>query len=228
VPAPVLLVHGFASSFERNWEEPGWVALLHEQGREVVGVDLPGHGSMPRPHDPSAYDHMEEVVLDCLPDEAADAVGFSLGAMTLLAAAARAPRRFGRIVLGGIGAGVTQAPEPAVSERLAAAIERGAAAEGDPPEVAAFVRLSRAPGNDPLALAACLRRRVSPLTADQLGQVVSPVLVVCGDQDPAGPPGPLAQLLPDARALVLRGVDHLATARHVGFIDAALGFLDEA
>ncbi len=22
---PVLLVHGFASSFERNWREPGWV-----------------------------------------------------------------------------------------------------------------------------------------------------------------------------------------------------------
>ncbi len=41
----MLLVHGFASSFERNWREPGWVDLLAESGREVIGVDLPGHGT---------------------------------------------------------------------------------------------------------------------------------------------------------------------------------------
>jgi pimeloyl-ACP methyl ester carboxylesterase len=42
---PVLLIHGAGSSFEHNWRAPGWVDLLAEQGRDVVGVELPGHGA---------------------------------------------------------------------------------------------------------------------------------------------------------------------------------------
>ena len=52
---PVVLVHGFASSFERNWREPGWVDLLEEEGRSVIGVDLLGHGQAAKPADPAAY-----------------------------------------------------------------------------------------------------------------------------------------------------------------------------
>ena len=52
---PVVLVHGIASSFERNWRQPGWVDLLEEGGRSVIPVDLPGHGEAPKPHDPAAY-----------------------------------------------------------------------------------------------------------------------------------------------------------------------------
>ena len=59
---PVLLVHGFASSFERNWREPGWADLLHEAGREVIGFDLPGHGNAPKPYEPEAYAHAMETV----------------------------------------------------------------------------------------------------------------------------------------------------------------------
>jgi len=33
-------------------------------------------------------------------------------------------------------------------------------------------------------------------------------------------------VLSDARLVTLRGVDHFATPKHFGFIDAALGFLD--
>ena len=29
---PVVLVHGFASSFERNWQETGWTDLLRDEG----------------------------------------------------------------------------------------------------------------------------------------------------------------------------------------------------
>jgi pimeloyl-ACP methyl ester carboxylesterase len=49
---PVLLVHGFASSAEHNWRQPGWLDLLADCGRETIAVDLPGHGTAPKPADP--------------------------------------------------------------------------------------------------------------------------------------------------------------------------------
>ena len=44
MPSPVLLVHGWGSSFERTWVATGVSALLEDAGREVIGVDLLGHG----------------------------------------------------------------------------------------------------------------------------------------------------------------------------------------
>ena len=56
---PVLLVHGFASSAEHNWRQPGWLDLLADCGRETIAVDLPGHGRAPRPADPAGYHDIE-------------------------------------------------------------------------------------------------------------------------------------------------------------------------
>ena len=53
-----------------------------------------------------------------------------------------------------------------------------------------------------------------------------PVQVVLGDRDFAAPADLLVEALPDATHVTLRGVDHFATPRDFGFIDAALGFLD--
>src|SRR5581483_1122143 len=74
--APVLLVHGFASSFERNWREPGWVDLLADAGRSVIEVDLLGHGNAAKPHEPEAYADLEAGVAGALPaDGEVDAIG---------------------------------------------------------------------------------------------------------------------------------------------------------
>ena len=53
-----------------------------------------------------------------------------------------------------------------------------------------------------------------------------PVRVVIGERDHAGPADPLVDGLPDADLVVLPGVDHFATPKDFGFIDAALEFLD--
>jgi pimeloyl-ACP methyl ester carboxylesterase len=238
VSVPVLLVHGFASSFERNWREPGWVDLLCDAGREVIGADLLGHGTAAKPHDPAAYVGLESQVTTLLPpDGPVDAIGFSLGARLLLTVAATRPGAFGRVVVGGVGESVLRDDDVEVVARAVegsapgsslSASESGSGSSAVPPQsnlARAFARFARTPGNDPLALAACLRRPVPPLTSRELAGVRVPVLVVLGDQDFAGPAEPLLDALPDATLVVLEGVDHLATPMSFGFIDAALGFL---
>ena len=222
----MLLVHGFASSFERNWREPGWVDLLSEAGRQVIGVDLLGHGSADKPYDPDAYADLHEDVAAALPAEpgvTVDAIGFSLGAIQVLRVASHSPERFNRIVVGGVAGSVFAAPADG-NEALAAAIEAGPS-EDSHGTVRLFAQFAQSPGNDPKALAACLRRPVAPLAPEEVARVACPVLVVLGDQDFAGPPDALLDALPDARLVTLKGVDHFRTPEAFGFIDAALDFL---
>jgi pimeloyl-ACP methyl ester carboxylesterase len=219
---PVALVHGFATTGRRTWGETGWLDLLADTGRPVVCVDLLGHGDSERPHDPEAYDALEAHALAQLPDEPVDAVGFSLGAKVLLTLASETPERFNRLVVAGVGANLFRHDD---STAVADAI----AGEGDPSNPVAhhFRQLAQADGGDVEALAACLRRPNPPaLTDEGLAAVTMPVLVVLGDADFAGPAEPLLERLPDARLVTLPGVDHFATPRAFGFLDAALEFLD--
>jgi pimeloyl-ACP methyl ester carboxylesterase len=213
---PVLLVHGFASSFEHGWREPGWVDILGDAGREVIGVDLLGHGDAPKPHDPAAYtDGLADSVRAVLPGEGrpVDGIGFSLGAVQLLRLAVEDASRFHRLVLIGIG-GSTFAPR-----------DTGASDAGFP-SGRVFEQLMEAPRNDRAALEACLRRPHSPLAPADLARVTVPCAVIVSDRDDlAGDPLPLVDALPDARCTVLRGVDHFQTPREFACIDAALAFL---
>jgi pimeloyl-ACP methyl ester carboxylesterase len=219
----VVLVHGWGGSFRRTWQEPGWDALLADAGRKAIGVDLLGHGSAPKPHDPSAYVDLGARVLSELPDEPVDVVAFSLGARTMLGLAAVAPERFGRIVTGGVGANLLR--EDAEVHRR---IVDGVAGTGDPDDImgALFAQYAQQPGNDRDALLACLRAPHGRLTADDLAHITCPVLVCIGDHDFAGPGDPLVEVLPNATLQVLKNVDHFATPGAFAFIDAALEFLD--
>lgn len=220
---PVLMVHGFASSFDRNWREPGWVELLTEEGRAVTGVDLLGHGDADKPHDPAAYAGLERSVAAALPpDSQADAIGFSLGAQLLLRVAAAAPDRFRRIVVGGVGDNLFA---DTGSDVIARAIETGQPPDGSDPAVAALAHFARAPGNDRAALAACLRRPRVALTQADVAAVAVPVLVILGDRDFAGPADRLMATLPDARLLSLSGTDHFGTPKDFRFVQAALAFI---
>lgn len=229
----VLLVHGFASSFERNWREPGWVDLLTDAGRQVRGVDLLGHGTAPKPHEPIAYADLGAAIVEQLDEgEAVDAIGFSLGAALLLGVAAERPQSFRRLVVAGVGANLFARSDTngremrsAGSEALAVAIETGQVGEGAPAAAGAFVRFSQGAGNDPLALAACMRCPTTPLRPESLAAITVPVLVVLGDRDFAGPADPVLDALPDARLVLLPGADHFGTPKDFRFVDAALEFI---
>ena len=219
---PVVLVHGLATSSARTWGDNGWLDLLADAGRDAHPLDLMGHGSAPRPTDPAAYERLEEDLLERFPDGPVDAIGFSLGARTLLTIATDHPERFHSLVLAGVGANLFR---PAGQVGSLAEVFDGTVDPEDPTQ-RYFSALADAPDQDREALAALVRRPSTvELTDERLARVTCPVLVVLGDQDFAGPGDELVEKLPDARLVVLRNVDHFATPKEFGFIDAALDFL---
>jgi pimeloyl-ACP methyl ester carboxylesterase len=186
----------------------------------VLALDLPGHGANPL-DDTGEVPRLDRYVLDHLPGEPVDAVGFSLGAKTLLLAAAAEPARFHRLVVAGAGSNLFV--QDGGTSVLAEALEAG-----DGAEVSAryFLDHARRSGTDPKGLARLLRSEQGVVTKELLANVTVPTLVVLGDKDFVAPADPLVEALPDARFVSLSGVDHFSTPKAFGFIDAALEFLD--
>jgi pimeloyl-ACP methyl ester carboxylesterase len=219
------MLHGFAGSFERTWRQTGVADLVGDLGRTVVGIDLLGHGEAPKPHDPEAYLELVERAradIDAATDEVVDVVAFSLGAHTTLELAAATPERFGTLVLGGVGDRLFEGRDP---EAVALAMEQ----EPDPEDVVArhFRVIADVPGNDPEALAACLRRPTEPLTPAALATITNEVIVATGDRDVlAGDPQVLVDALPNARLVVLSRTDHAATPEAFSFIDVVMQALE--
>jgi pimeloyl-ACP methyl ester carboxylesterase len=224
VTVPVVLVHGWGGSFTSTWERSGFTALLADADRDVIGVDLLGHGTAPKPHDPAEYGDLTARIVDVLPDAPVDAVGFSLGALTLLRTAIASPERFHRLVLAGIGRNVFERDDAATA-RIIAGIE--GTAEPDDNLARLFGQYASMQGNDALALTAVLRRPdPGPITPVDLSRITCPVLVALGEHDFAQPADALVDALPDSTYVRLRNTDHFATPESFAFIDAALEFLD--
>lgn len=230
----VVLVHGWGGSFATTWQRSGFTALLEDGGKDVIGVDLLGHGGAPKPHDPEAYVDLTARIFDALPDEPVEAVGFSLGALTLLRAAIAQPERFSRLVLAGIGKNVLE-PETAGTEQIVSALRdamTGKEIDSLDQIPRLFVQYAEQPGNDIAALTAVMTRPrdgdddTDPYHKDKLERVTCPVLVVVGDKDFVYPGEELASLFPEGRCETLRNVDHFATPEAFGFFDATLEFLD--
>lgn len=222
---PVVLVHGLGGSAATTWQSNGWMDLIEDAGRPAHGIDLLGHGTADKPHDPAAYADMHQLVLDQLGDDPVDAIGFSLGSRILLECAIAAPERFARLVLTGVGANLFETRSEHHT-KIAAAI----AGEGDPtdPFTRYFTDLNNDPEGDPEALRAMLKSPTEKLTPERLAPVTMPVLVLLGDNDFAGPAAPLVDALADASFSELKRCDHFATPRSMQCLDEALSFVDAA
>lgn len=225
--SPVIFVHGWAGSFQRTWEEPGIAELVRDAGRKVAGCDLPGHGTAGKITAPVSDREIRENLyraIDDLGSPAVTAVGFSLGALTVLGAVIERPELFDRVVLAGIGDRVMQPHDAQQTERIISAV-RGT---GDPTDIGArvFGRLAREGGNDPESLIAVLeRQRRDPFSSDELARISVPVLVAIGDDDFEFPASQFAAAIPAGSLTVLPKVDHFRTPESVAFIDALLAFV---
>jgi pimeloyl-ACP methyl ester carboxylesterase len=224
-PRRVVLVHGWGGSFSETWQAPGIDQIFADTGHVVSGVDLLGHGSADKPHEPEAYADLVGYLLDALPVEPCVVVAFSLGALTTLRAAIRQPQRFAGIVLAGIGNGVFESHKPEETARILAGIDGSAPADDNIARL--FGQYARQGDNDVAALTAVLKRPPSePLQPEQLLPVTCPVLVCIGERDFAAPSDRLADAFPDGRLRVLPRTDHFATPGSFPFIDAVVEFLE--
>jgi len=214
---PVVLIHGFATSTQTTWREPGWFDLLKDAGRRAIGIDLLGHGNAPKPTNPADYADLAGPVMAQMPESRVDIIGYSLGARTAIEIALTRPERIRKMVLAGVGRNVIAASDP---------VDTDPKSSMAPHIMQRFETLIASAGSNGPALRACMTAPRPLFTADQLAEINIPCLLVMGDEDFAGPPDPLADALPDSRVKLLRNVDHFGLPKQFGFIDAALEFID--
>ena len=227
----VLLIHGFASSGELNWERARWTTALTDSGRNVILVDLPGHGENPFRNDgswaPSQIRQALAAIVMELDEGPVDVLGYSLGSRLAWEFAAWNPDLVNHLVMGGPGA----------NDLLAGfAIDqaREFLASGEPihdeHSESIFKIASAEPSNDPEALFRLIEGiKTEPF--DPAAKVpAAPTLLVAGDQDDLATTMPqLRRLLKDAgtrnEVLWLAGRNHANAVTSREFKEKALQFL---
>ena len=199
--APVVLIHGLASSAEINWLRYGHAAKLAAAGFEAVMLDLRAHGKSAALHEAEAYPADValldiEAVLTALDLGSFDLVGYSLGSRLSVQLIARglAPNR---LVLGGMGY-ETLTNWAARRDHFLAMLERFDISKlGDADYLA--IQFMKQTGVDPVAMRLLLQS-TGDIADSMLDAVTMPTLVVAGADDrDVGSPQRLAERLPNAR-----------------------------
>lgn len=228
---PILLIHGFASTKEVNWVQPGWVAALTGGGRRVIALDNRGHGASTKLYSPEDYriDRMagDAVgLMDHLGLARADVMGYSMGGRIAAVMALRHPARVRCVILGGIGIKLVEGA--GLTEEVAAALEAPSPEEVQDPRGRAFRQFADQTKSDRAALAACMRGSRQTLTRAEAGSIRAPVLIAVGTKDEiAGSASELAALIPGARVLDIRGRDHMLAVGDKTYKAGVLAFLQE-
>src|SRR5476651_1551751 len=210
---PIVLVHGFASTKEVNWVNPGWVTTLVRAGRRVIALDNRGHGQSSKLTDPAAYDSAtmaEDVraLLDHLSIERADVMGYSMGARICAYLALNSTGRVRSAIFGGLGFHLVEGV--GLPESIADALEAPSLADVTDPMGRVFRAFAEQTKSDLKALAACMRGSRQTLSSDQVAGIQAPVLVAVGTNDDVAGSGPaLAALIPGASALDIPDRDHM-------------------
>jgi pimeloyl-ACP methyl ester carboxylesterase len=210
---PIVLVHGFASTKEVNWVQPGWVSALNRAGRRAIALDNRGHGASSKLYDPAAYHSATmaddvRALLDHLNIERADIMGYSMGARITAFLAVKHPERARSVILGGLGIRLVEGV--GLPESIAEALEVASPDDIKDPTGHMFRAFADQTKSDLRALAACIRGSRQILTRAQVGAIRAPVLVAIGTKDlVAGSAQALAALIPGARALDILNRDHM-------------------
>ena len=227
--APVVLVHGFASTAQVNWVYPGWVSTLTKAGRRVIALDNRGHGASTKLYDPAAYHSAQmaedvRALLDHLGLARADVMGYSMGARITAFLALAHPQRVRRVVLGGLGIRLVEGV--GLSESIADALEAPSLDDVRDPTGRTFRAFAEQTQSDLKALAACIRGSRQTLTRAEVATLRAPILVAVGSKDTvAGSARELAALLPSGRAFDIPGRDHMLAVGDKAFKEAVLSFL---
>lgn len=227
---PVILVHGFAASRTITWKNTGWVDWLLGMGRTVIALDCRGHGESAKPHSSEAYNDRKMArdivsVMEASDIRSAPIIGYSMGSYLVIALMHIAPERVEQVVLAGVGENYFSFWEER-NELIAKGFLAEDAASLSDPTAIEFRTFAERAGNDLKALAACMRRDRLSCTAQELGQMPQPALVVCGENDPiAGRSAPLAALFANGQAVTVPRRNHHSTVGDRVFKEAVRDFL---
>lgn len=226
---PVLLIHGFASSGKVNWVDTGWVETLVDAGYQAITLDNRGHGQSDKPHDPELYYPRlmaEDAValLDHLSIAKAAVLGYSMGARIAAFMAFADPERVAALLFGGMGLNLINGLSD--GNDIISGLRAPSLADLTHPTARQFRIFADHTGSDREALAACMETSRQPMARADVRRIEPPVLVAVGEADDmAGPPEPLADLLPHGEAVVIPKRDHMRATGDKVFKTAALAFL---
>ncbi|WP_084364455.1 alpha/beta hydrolase [Rhizobium sp. RU36D] len=227
--APILLIHGFASTAVVNWVHPGWVKTLGDAGFRVIAIDNRGHGNSDRPHDAEAYYPPlmaadAAALLSHLGIDRAHVMGYSMGARISAFLALEHPERVRSLIFGGLGIGLCDGVgdwDPIAEALLAPSLDDVTHARGR--MFRAFADQTR---SDRFALAACIQTSRLLVSREQVARIDQPTLIGVGTKDDiAGSPQELAALMQNATAIDIPGRDHMLAVGDRVFKRAALEFL---
>lgn len=227
--APVLCVHGFASSGKVNWIDTGWVETLTEAGYQAITLDNRGHGHSDKPHDPEFYypSQMAEdaiALLDHLGIDRAAVLGYSMGARIAAFMAFAHPERIVAAIFGGMGTNLIKGLSD--GNDIIAGLRAPALSDLTHPTARQFRIFADHTGSDREALAACMETSRQPMARADVRRIDVPVLVAVGEADDmAGPPDALAELLPQGESVLIPKRDHMRATGDKVFKTAALEFL---
>jgi pimeloyl-ACP methyl ester carboxylesterase len=228
---PVVLVHGFASTKEVNWVQPGWVSALNRAGRRAIALDNRGHGASSKPYEPAAYHSAAmaddvRALLDHLQIERADVMGYSMGARIAAFVAVHRPERVRSAIFGGLGIRLVEGV--GLPESIADALEAPSLDDVRDPTGHMFRAFAEQTKSDLRALAACIRGSRQTLTRAEVGAIRAPVLVAVGTKDlVAGSAQALATLIPGAQALDIPNRDHMLAVGDKVYKAGAIDFLNQ-
>jgi pimeloyl-ACP methyl ester carboxylesterase len=226
---PVLLIHGFASNTVVNWVDTGWVRFLTSNGFRVISIDNRGHGrsqKLYRVEDYGAPQMAEDArrLLDHLGIPRADVMGYSMGARITAFLALAHPDRVRSCIFGGLGINMVRGM--AGTGPIAHALEAESIDQVTNPTARTFRAFAEQTKSDLKALAACIRSSRDPITAEDVGRIACPVLVVVGSDDVVGgSASALAALIPRAEAVEIPDRDHMKTVGDRRYKEAVLDFL---
>jgi pimeloyl-ACP methyl ester carboxylesterase len=226
---PILLVHGFASSKNVNWVYPTWVSELKKNGRRVIALDNRGHGDSSKLYDAEQYGIGTmagdvAALMDHLRIEAADIMGYSLGARMTAWLAQNEPQRLRSAIFGGLGIGLIEGGGP--GETVAKALEAPSLEDVTDPVGRTFRAFADQTRSDHRALAACLRGSRRLMTRDEAASIQVPVLIAVGTNDEiAGSAAALGKIIAGAKVLDIPNRDHMRAVGDKVYKTGVLDFL---
>jgi pimeloyl-ACP methyl ester carboxylesterase len=234
---PLVIIHGALMSIVSMGE----IVPRLAQTRQVIAVELQGHGRTADTDRPLSFELMADDVaalIESLNLEQADIFGYSMGSGVALQVAIRHPEVVHKLVVASVAYNSDGFyPEVlAGSQFVTPEMFTGSPWEQD------YVRLAPNPEGFPALVEKTvqLNRAMRDWPPESIQAVAAPTLIIVGDSDiirpehavdlfrlrGGGVPGDLTGL-PNARLAVLPGTTHATVITRVNWLDAMMGeFLD--